>query len=351
MKNMSIKKFLVDLKETFKKLGTSKKRIYSWLQYVFTIVFFVSAFLFVNEVFIQPYRSRKVMDEIKNIYQNTGENPASDTPLTDVLDSGSSDLNGCNPATLPKFNEILKINDDVQGWITIPLTKIDYPVLKAKDNDPDFYLSRNIYGEKDKNGSIFIDANSSIEAKNIVIHGHNMKSGDMFHDLVEFQDIEYYKLRPVIYFDTIYQTNAWKIISVFITNGSSAEEPFFDYTRSEFVDSSDFLNFVYQLKVRSIYNTNVDINENDQLITLSTCTYELPDYRNVVVARKVRDNEEIDVDVEKTTKNNPLYPEKYYKTYGGTPPEVSSFEEALNAGEIDWYNPDYNPISHPASAY
>ena len=53
-----------------------------------------------------------------------------------------------------------------------------------------------------------------------------MKSGDMFHDLVEFQDIEYYKLRPVIYFDTIYQTNAWKIISVFITNGSSAEEPF-----------------------------------------------------------------------------------------------------------------------------
>jgi len=166
-----------------------------------------------------------------------------------------------------------------------------------------------------------------------------MKSVDMFHYLVVFQDMEYYKLRPVIFFDSIYETNAWKIISVFITNGSGEEEPFFDYTRSEFADSSDFLNFVYQLKVRSIYNTNVDINENDRLITLSTCTYELPNYRNVVVARKVRPGEDLSVDVEKTTKNNPLYTERYYRTYGGTPPKVSSFEEALQAGEIDWYTP------------
>jgi len=342
MKSISIKVFSVKLKKGFKGLKVSRKKIFLFLQYFFTVVFLVSAFLFVNEVLIQPWRSRKVMEEIKAIYRDTADNsaPAFSGDFTAEPAGPVSPTPGNpEPPVLPKFAEILKINSDVRGWITVPDTRIDYPVLKTKENDPDYYLSRNIYGEKDRNGSIFIDRNSSIDAKNIVIHGHNMKSGDIFHDLVEFQDMEYYKLRPVIFFDSIYETNAWKIISVFITNGSGEEEPFFDYTRSEFADSSDFLNFVYQLKVRSIYNTNVDINENDRLITLSTCTYELPNYRNVVVARKVRPGEDLSVDVEKTTKNNPLYTERYYRTYGGTPPKVSSFEEALQAGEIDWYTP------------
>lgn len=244
---------------------------------------------------------------------------------------------------LNKFRGLMTVNADVKGWLTVPGSNINYPVLQSKNDDSEYYLARNIYRKADKYGSLFIDEKSSVEdnTRNVVIYGHNMTvSGNMFHQLVGYQQLVYYIDRPVINFDTIYQTGKWKIFAVIITNGSSKDENLFDFTRSEFTNSSDFLNFVYQLRVRSLYNVNVDVNENDLLLTLSTCSYELDNYRTVVIARKIRDGENPEVDTESAAKNkNPLYPQSWYDTYGGSPPKVSTFEEASKSGEIKWYSP------------
>jgi sortase B len=166
-------------------------------------------------------------------------------------------------------------------------------VVQSGNGDPNYYLDKDLNLDYSKAGTLFIDEHSSIENKtqNIVIHGHNMVSTveKMFHFMLKYKRKSYYQEHPLITFDSIYNTGEWKVFAVFITNGSSKKEPLFDYTRSTFTGSSDFLNFLYQIKIRSVLNIDdVDLNENDQLLMLSTCSYEADNYRTVVVARKVR---------------------------------------------------------------
>ena len=233
------------------------------------------------------------------------------------------------------FKDLLDINEDVKGFIMIPNTNIELPVVQSSNGDPEYYLTRGWDREPIKSGSLFLDNRSSVEdkTKNLVIHGHNMKSTDnMFHHLLRYKDINFLKVNPVFTFDTIYDKGEWKIFAYIITNGSNRKEEFFDYQKSTFKDDSDFLNFIYEMRIRSIYNfDHVDINENDQIITLSTCSYELNDYRTLIVARKVREGEDPTVDPDEISHNpKPLYPETFHSHYGvGVPDLPETFEEAL----------------------
>lgn len=338
---------------------------YRVVQLVFTISLISFTILLINEEVLQPYRSKKAIEEIQELYQEGADEidgsfaQATQAPLDG--DQASTTLEPVEPITIPTgdsksetkerllyFSELLAINPDVKGWIKVPDTNINYVVVQSKTEDPEFYLRRNLFGEDDKAGTLFIDSNSSIEnnTQNIVIHGHNMYStGTMFHELVEYKKLDFYKERPILSFDSIYQTGKWKVFAVFITNGTDRKEPIFDYTRSEFTSSSDFLNFVYQLRLRSMFLIDdVDIREDDQLLTLSTCSYEVKDYRTVVVARRVREGEELEVDVDSVSENHKtLYPDSYYYRYGGKAPKLPfTFEAALEAGEISWYQQEAN---------
>ena len=244
------------------------------------------------------------------------------------------------------FKELLGKNEDVKGWITIPDSNVDYAVVQSSKNDPEYYLYKGLDKKYLKAGTLFLDIHSSVEknTQNLVIHGHNMVSTKekMFHMILEYKDLYFYKKHPVFTFDTINQTGEWKVFAVFVTNGTSEKEPLFDFMKSTFASSSEFLNFVYQVRIRSILSIDtVDINEKDQLIMLSTCSnYELGNYRSVIVARKVREGEDTYVDVGSASKNKkPLYPNGWYKHYGGKAPKISTFEKALKAGKINWYTP------------
>ena len=95
------------------------------------------------------------------------------------------------------------------------------------------------------------------------------------------------------------------------------------------------------MRERSIIDTPVTVNEDDQLITLSTCTYEFENFRTAVIARKVRPGEDSTVDVDSASANSDmLWPDVYYRTYGGTKPEDKSFAQAYENGEISWYDGD-----------
>jgi sortase B len=339
--------------------------LYKLLRIFFAIGFVVFLLLFLNEVFITPYRIQQSIKKTSNLYKPTtaNVNPITATPAPTLAPSSATDkeeanstvdsdgvstvpdLNRDNQGRLLQFKELLAVNEDVKGWINIPESNIDYVVMQSGKEDPEFYLNRDIEKLELKAGSLFLDAKCSIEdnSQNLTIHGHNMTSTDnMFHYLIKYKELEYYKKRPVFTFDTIYQTGQWKIFAVFITNGGSEKEELFRYTRPSFNDSGDFLNYVYQLRIRSMYHIDtVDINENDQLLTLSTCSYEVKNYRTVIVARKVREGEDPTVEVASVTINpEPLYPYTYYYRYGGKAPALTeTFEEALKNGEINWYKP------------
>lgn len=311
---------------------------------IILIIFSLS--LLIHEYIIKPMKSNAVIEQTKELYHPVNETIAIPTEAITIPDekeqmSTTEEISDRDElGRLKEFSSLLKLNADVKGWIKISDTNIDYPVLQSRTDEPEYYLTRNINKETDKMGSIFIDVNSSVEnkTKNLVIHGHNMTSTDnMFHYLLKYDDISYYKEHPLIQFDTIYEKGLWKIISVFKANANITDD-FFNYTKSIFKDDASYLDFIYELRARSIYNLPVDINEEDSIITLSTCSYELDNYRTVIVARKVREGETEAVDVEQAIKNpSILYPANWYGVYGGKAPTLKGFENALNDGEITWY--------------
>lgn len=325
------------------------------------IGFVVFLALFINDAIIQPYRIKKSIDLTRELYKKPTEGPiatpfptqapADDVTMvpapTVVAATPTPDPNRDAQGRLLQFKDLLATNDDVKGWLTIPDTNIDYVVMQSGADNPDYYLTKDINKDYSKAGTLYLDFRPSIEknAQNLVIYGHNMVSTTekMFHYLLDYKKVSYYKKHPLITFDTIYNTGKWKIFSVFITTPNIDKEYFFDYRKSTFTDSSDFLNFVYQLRIRSVLNIDtVDIKENDQLLMLSTCSYEVDNnYRTVIVARKVRDGEDPKIDVDSVTDNEkPLYAEDYYNRNGGKAPELAAtFEEALSNGDINWYTP------------
>lgn len=266
-------------------------------------------------------------------------------------DSDDSSDNKPKVDDVINWDELLKINDEIVGWIEIDNTKVDYPVLWHKEDNRNYqyYLSHNYKGDFDTFGSVFIDyrCENGTDSKNTVIHGHHIQDGSMFGDLMKYGgttgNLDFYKESPTIEFDTPEAQGTYKIISVFKTNTLSSHGEFFNYMIGDFQNEKDFMNYVYNVRVRSLFNCPVDVNEDDKLITLSTCSYEFTNFRTVIVARKVRDGESSKVDVSRATLNsNPVWPQVYYSAYGGTRPEVTDFCTAYEAGKIDWYTGDYD---------
>lgn len=249
------------------------------------------------------------------------------------------------------WNELLKINDEIIGWIQIKDTKVDYPVLwhKEDDRNSQYYLAHNYKGDYDSFGSIFLDyrCTKGADSKNTVLHGHHMNDGSMFGDLLKYGgttgNLDFYKKAPTIRYDTPDGKGTYKIISVFKTSTLSSHGEFFNYMIGNFQNEKDFMNYVYNVRVRSLFNCPVTVNEDDELITLSTCSYEFTNFRTVVVARKVRVGEDATVDVKKASLNkNAVWPEVYYSAYGGTRPTVTDFCTAYEKKQIKWYDGDYD---------
>lgn len=287
----------------------------------------------VNYFIIAPYLNNQVNAELQEIaYVNNDVDNNDDT-----VKKGSEQ----------DWEALKAINDEIVGWIRIDDTRIDYPVLEHEGDDQSdqYYLYRTYKKDWSVYGSCFIDYRStdSVNSKNVIIHGHNMNDGSMFHELMDYGDLwgdlDFYKEHPVIVFNTPEGDAKWKIISVFKTNTLYAHGEFFNYMQGEFNSDAEFMNFVYNCRIRSVFDTPVMVNEKDQLLTLSTCSYEFSNFRTVVVARKVRENEKTDVDVSLAKSNeNTVYPDVYYERYGGSRPEVLTFKKAYEKGLISWYD-------------
>ena len=229
-----------------------------------------------------------------------------------------------------KFAGLWNVNPDVAAFISIPGTGVAYPVVQAGDND--YYLRRDFYGKSNQYGIPFMDYRVDIErpSDNIVVYGHNMKDGQIFGELIQYSTktgspdaaLSYYRQHPVIDFTTVHKEGRYKIFSVFITNAYEEQGPVFAY--QNFIDAAsgdDFERYVNELKKRSMINTTVDVKSGDELLTLSTCTYEFQDARLVVVARAVRRGEDPGADVSGAGVNPaPLMPDIWYRTFGGSKP-------------------------------
>ncbi|MGN0468135.1 MAG: class B sortase [Acutalibacteraceae bacterium] len=214
-----------------------------------------------------------------------------------------------------KYANLYAINNDFVGYLSADGVNLNLPIVQT-DND-DKYLSKNFYGKTTKYGCPFVTHLNNITEldKNTVIFGHHMNDGTVFGALDAYKSIDGFKKAPVITFNTLYNDYKWKVIAAFITNAYEKDDNnyVFQYYFTSLSTEESFSAFLNELAQRSLYNTGVDVQASDKLLTLSTCSHEFEDARFVVVARLVRSGESEEVDVSKAVENsNPRYPQAYY---------------------------------------
>lgn len=218
-------------------------------------------------------------------------------------------------AYLTKFASLWEMNEDIVGWLSIDGTKVNYPVVQSDDND--YYLHKDFSKADNKHGIPFADCrvDISIPSTNIPIYSHNMKDGQMFGELINYQDLNYYKQHPVINFDSLYEEGKYKIVAMFIASTLPEHAPNFEYHNFIQANSDEeLMNFANEVLSRSLIVTGVDIQPGDQLITLSTCTYDFKEARFAMVARRVREGESETVDTSTAHINpNPVMPKAWYE--------------------------------------
>ncbi len=193
-----------------------------------------------------------------------------------------------SPPMLEEFNTLYIKNKSIVGWISIEGTSIDYPVMQSSNEE--YYLDHNFEQQKDKNGSIFLDKDCSIwpRSQNLIIYGHNMKSGKMFGALDSYKKKSFCEKHPTIMFDTLYEKGEYRIMYVF--NEIVHEETEVAFKYYQFIDANsaqEYKSNMDQMAEMSIYDTGIESYYGDSLITLSTCDYGEGAERFVVVAKKV----------------------------------------------------------------
>ena len=303
------------------------------------VAFVIAAGYLLNTFVFAPIQNDSINAEIENIAHRSDN--------SDVTSETTPDG---EPLPEEDWDALKKINKEIVGWVKMDNTPINYPVLYRKSDDENYqyYLDHTYKNEYSEYGSIFVDyrCTKGTGSKNIILHGHNMLNGSMFHELANYADgysfnpkLDYYKKHSVLTFNTPEGDAKWKVISVFKTSTYFDHGLFFNYMQGDFNSDAEFMNFVYNVRIRSMFNIPVTVNEDDTILTLSTCSYEFSGFRTVLVARKVRPGEDPNVEVQLATINqSPLYPDVYYQANGGTKPETLTFKTANAKGLITWYD-------------
>lgn len=191
----------------------------------------------------------------------------------------------------PKILEMRKLleeNGDLIGWLTIPDTKIDYPVLFTRGED--YYLRRDFYKEKSTAGSLYIDKHADMAPRdiNILIHGHNMNNGTMFHDLLNYKKKSFYEDHKTFFYYTLEEKEEYEIIAVFLSKVYNVQDEVFKYYQFYGEqDEESYQEYIKNITELSLYSTGNSATYPEELITLSTCEYSKEDGRLVVVGKRV----------------------------------------------------------------
>lgn len=216
-----------------------KKRLLTILEVLF-IALFVFSLVQLVKIGVNYYRGDKIYSEAQSKVEEAKDEEAYHFEVD--------------------LKELQKINPDIVGWIKIPDTPIDYPLLLPDNNQ--YYLKHtydNIYSDF---GSIFIDCYTTMDDQNTIIYGHNTRNDSMFGSLKKYKDDDYLESHPYVY----------------LLYGDTEKQ--YEIVDRRTVEVTD-----------PVYNTKFDDKEleNDKFITLSTCTSRTKTERFVIVAKEVKD--------------------------------------------------------------
>ncbi len=243
-------------------------------------------------------------------------------------------------ATLSKATKsFASVNPDVKGWLMIPGTNMNMPVTYSS-MDNNYYLYRDWKGNNYPNitwknwfnypdNATYVDYRHrwgdswQTSSKNVVLYGHNWsnlrapfdigtsqandRTHHMFAQLASYTNIDFAKWQPHIYYSTADYEGIWRVFSV----GYCEITPNFFYNNPN-ATKAQRQELVDEWRKRSQFNYDVDVNGDDILLTLTTCTRQhgsTENQRFVVVARLLRPGESEKDPVNITVNPNVKHPD------------------------------------------
>lgn len=245
------------------------------LQLLLILVFCTSAGILYYHMVAVPEENRELAETLKDDFP--GEHLPEET-------SGEGQPAG-EKSSVPPLVDLAALQEqypDVKGWLAIPDTGVDYPVLQGSADEPEYYLRRNYKGESDINGSLFLQWNCDVrEGKNLVIYGHNMNSGVMFGNLDRYASYDYCKEHPTVLFQTMGGVSVYTVVAVL-----KADVSMFPFQQVSFQEQDGLFSYIAQAKDLELFDNGENPAADDvkQVLTLVTCSYEWNGARNIVVA-------------------------------------------------------------------
>lgn len=273
-----------------KKIARNKRRktatgIVSFL-FLVGMVAFLSVGIYVK---VQSVNKLKDLQSQKKVIQETAAQPPDQNAVeeTGQTQSAAEAEQAERPEALTQYREIAGQYPDFFGWVKVPGTKIDYPVMQSQDSG--FYLDHDYTGEPSREGAVFVDAGTKdFPLDNlVVVYGHNMKNGNVFGELKKYTGEEFVSEHPDVYFDTVYGSNAYQIAAVLKTHILyETEEGFRYYQTFGYRNEEEFQECMEFIEENAVIETDEELVYGDELLMLSTCEYSQENGRLVIVAKK-----------------------------------------------------------------
>lgn len=299
-----------------KKRFWTKKRLYL-TALIISVCALVGALVYLGVYYRQIYAHKRLESEINQLYESVRQSslPPSPSPIIQetpgpeitpdesipaeeeapVISEWQREFDRRREASVQGreiFADFLKINKDFLAVVSIPGLVNTLPFVQADNND--YYLTRTFDGKSSITGTIFLDArnNSLLMDNNSVLYGHHIQGGAMFAPIMQYKQANTFKKSPVILTDGLIGEITWIVFAAYVT------EPDWGYI-APCNDREEFSALLSEIMQRSLFVTDVDVNEDDRILTLSTCDYTggYEDIRFAVHARQLRPGEEIPQEV------------------------------------------------------
>ncbi len=346
--------------EDKKPFWTKKKLL--WAALILCICVMVAALVYIVYYLAQYMGQKQVESDISSMYLNASPMPPSTSLPAEISPSDGAEPSPDEPTPSSiseyemliaaeeegkiRFAELLEVNPDYRGMIFIPGILSEEGLAFVLGEDNEFYLRHDFYGKRNDNGTVFLHHNNSrlLSDRNVVMFGHNMNTGAMFAGLHKYKQAETFKTSPVVTLDSLTGKTTWIVFAAYHT------EPDWGYIETQ-PTQAEFGDMLDEIKARSLFHSNVEVDETDRILTLSTCSYEggMEDIRFAVHARLLRPGEEIPAEVIATENPDPLPftpPDQIKRTDVNAaaaavtqhPRSKKTYYYQIREGKIEWYS-------------
>ena len=252
------------LKSLFKRLQRDPSASFAVI-FIFLIAVFFYTYIYSSSNIFVKIKLNDITDNVINDKKSENNDDTSNSGVT--IETNLFRIYGKTNIDDINFTELSRVNSDVVAWLIVDSTNINYPIVKTSDND--FYLNHNFNKINDSNGWTFMDYRNSgnMDDENTIFYGHNLMNKTSFGSISSiFTDKWFKKSNHSIVVVTANGRFTYKIFSVYYS------EPDSSYLQTNYNDSEQYLEFLNMLKSKSKYNFKEELNVNDKIITLSTCT-------------------------------------------------------------------------------